>query len=349
MGTKVHEKIVRNILKSVRSNHVIRQVNIVSLEELYRFPMSYEELGKILFLKDIFFRSWYERSPFIKIISLLPVLFQIAILSIGSKYFLFFVDTGILERSAIGLLNCMGCKTLVLQDAMKRYSKIEDKKSITHFGRAKAGRYLLTGVKYLSMVPPGSGIVVGSPIYECVAKTSPLGRKILIVNQCFAHYREISFYEEYRFIAKVARKAAVFGPVEIRLHPHNDFIRYQQLGSELIEISQEKPLLQSLNEAAIVLAVNSTVILEALALGRPVVILRWHPSPFTLPIKEGVNYCDSIDEMSSLLNDWMGRRREAIIPSMALVQKEIDSHIAFSGEASIREICNGISEYMQLR
>ena len=166
------------------------------------------------------------------------------------------------------------------------------------------------GERYREMVMPGRAVeIVGSPIYDNRILPLPLGQNILVVNQCFAKYGEVSNDVEYNFIAQVLKDAVRYGPVELRLHPHNDLKRYQTLTSPLIKVTQKQSLRQSLIDAGIVLLVNSTVILEALALGRPVLTLAWHPSPYEQPVGDVVKCCKNQRQMCWELENWKNTRQ----------------------------------------
>ena len=274
IGTGIQEKICCQIIPDFYDSKVIGTPVVLSLERFYRLGLSHEGMKNIRVLKDNFSKPWYDRNLPQKILSLIPYLYQLLLLSFKINYFLFFVDTGILERSAIYFLRLIRCKTVVLQDAMKRKPRFSSPKSLTWFGSGGADLYLLIGERYKSMVRHNRPTeIVGSPIYKNNITPLPFGENILIINQCFAKYGEVNPEIEYEFIFEVVREAVQFGPIELRLHPHNDFQRYQALDSFNIKITQKQSVIESLMNAGIVLCINSTVILEALILGRPVVTL----------------------------------------------------------------------------
>jgi hypothetical protein len=275
---------------------------------------------------------------------LIPFIAQIYKLSRKYKNFVFFVDTGVLERTAIKVLNFLGRRTIVVQDALKRIPKSKNTKSLTWFGGANASCYLLTGSRYASMVTNNKYKIVGSPIYENTIKNVSLGTKILVINQCFARYGEMSTIDELSFMEKVVKKVVSFGPVELRLHPHNDIFAYKHLEQYGIEISKNKSLSSSIKEAGVVIGVNSTALLEAMTMMRPVIIMDWHPSPFENPIKLGIIRCRNISDMCSVLENWkkVGRLTSS---SEYKIKKEILSHIAYSGQESVDRIIGTLSKY----
>jgi hypothetical protein len=296
-------------------------------------------------LKDFGMKPWYERSRKLKLISLIPYVWQIVWLSRQFKYFVFFADTGILERTAIGILNRLGCRTIVLQDAMKRKPVFGKPRSLTWFGGGGAHLYLIMGERYLSMLSGKRSEVVGSPIYQNKVTPLPLGKNILLVNQCFARYGESTEIEEFEFIKEVVQAAEKYGPIELRLHPHNNATRYYDLKSSKIQVTQQGPVKKSIENAGIVLAINSTVILEALTSGRPVLTLDWHPSPFEQPIRQGITRCASLNDMSNVLQDWNKTKRDAMVPPVEILQKEVESFIAYTGQASKLRIAAAMERF----
>ncbi len=259
---------------------------------------------------------------------------------------MFFVDTGVLERSAIFFLQALGCKVAVLQDALKRRPKFGSQRSLTWFGAGGADLYLLMGERYRSMVRSGRAVeIVGSPIYNNRIESLPLGKNILVVNQCFAKYGEVSPDIEYNFIARVLEDAVCYGPVELRLHPHNELKRYRNLASPHISVTHKRPLRKSLIDAGIVLSINSTVILEALALGRPVLTLAWHPSPFDQPVNEVVTCCKDQKQMCAALERWRNNPQPAKAEPDKL-QSIKGSFIAYDGDESKKRIIAALESFI---
>ena len=182
--------------------------------------------------------------------------------------------------------------------------------------------------------------IVGSPIYENRLKKVPPGNKILVINQCFARYGEMKISDELAFMEEIVNTASTYGPVELRLHPHNDPVVYKHLQTDGIDVTQKKPLIHSLEAAGIVIGVNSTVLLEAMTMMRPMIVLEWHPSPFFNPIEAGMIRCRTISEMCDALEKW--KKGERLISNLEL-KKEIDYHIAYTGRDSICRIIKKLS------
>ena len=341
VGTKIQEKISRSIIPALQKSPLITQVSAISLNSYYQFGISLEGIGLSKELWRFPLPPWYDRSKGLKLISLAPFLLQVAALSKQYMNFLFFVDTGLLERAAIKLLNLLGCRTIVLQDAMKRKPKNAKPGALTWFGSGKASQYLIMGPRYISMVENQSFFTVGSPVFANTVESISAGKKILVVNQCFARYRETTEEEEFNFVCDVVHSASGYGQVELRLHPHNRRALYEPLCSNGVELSKEKPLIQSLHDAGIVLAVNSTVILEAAVLKRPVLVLDWHPSPYELPVQDIVTRCSDLDEMTSMLARWC-KGDKTLVPGSDLVRAEVQRLIAYSGKESQLRITRAI-------
>ena len=341
VGTKIQEKISRSIIPALQMSPEIAQVSIISLNSYYQFGISLEGIRSSKEMWRLPLPPWYGRSKGLKLISLAPFLLQVAALSKQYMNFLFFVDTGLLERGAIKLLNLLGCRTIVLQDAMKRKPRLGKPGALTWFGGGNASQYLIMGQRYISMIENQSFLIVGSPVFANTVESISPGKKILVVNQCFARYRETTEEEEFNFVRDVVDLASDYGQVELRLHPHNRRALYEPLCKNGVELSKEKPLSQSLQDAGIVLAVNSTVILEAAVLGRPVLVLDWHPSPYELPVQDIDTRCSDLDEMTSMLARWC-EGDKTIIPGSDLVQAEIQRLIAYSGKESQLRITRAI-------
>ena len=344
IGTALQQKIFRALQQEIEKNTFLCQPLAVLLEDYYKLGLNLDSYNSKIKLKCLIVKPWYNQSPILKLISLLPFIFQVCYLSRKYQTFVFFVDTGILERTAIKVLNGLGRRTIVIQDALKRIPKNKKKKALTWFGSGNASYYFVTGSRYASMITNKRVQIIGSPIYDNAVKTASLGEKILIINQCFARYGEMTLRDELEFMAQVVKKAAFYGPVELRLHPHNDLLVYKHLESNDIEVSQSKPLFHSLKEAGVVMGVNSTVLLEAMILKRPVIILDWHPSPFENPITVGVIRCKNISDMCGELKKW--KNKEQVTKNSELERKmEIRSHIAYSGKESIDKIIGALSRY----
>jgi hypothetical protein len=187
--------------------------------------------------------------------------------------------------------------------------------------------------------------VVGSPVYENKVRVLPPGEKILLVNQCFSNYGEATWKEEYEFVRQVIKAASDFSTVELRLHPHNDLSVYRRLRSQAVNVTLDRPLHKSLEDAGIVLAVNSTVILEAMLMGRPVLTLDWHPSPFEQPVRAGVTRCRDIHEMRDALKLWKNNGYRS--PDLTeTVQREILAFNAYTGEEAITRIVRALGSFI---
>jgi hypothetical protein len=347
IGTSIQERIALEMAPALFNSPHISALKFISLQNYYRLGLKTGRLSFALTLKDMVTTPWYDRSPALKFCSLLPFIYQLGLLSRRTKYFLCFVDTGILERVAIKTLKGLGCRMIVLQDALKRRPKHGTPKSLTWFGGGEAHLYLLMGQRYLSMTGNNRAIVVGSPVYDNQVNPQPPGGKILFVNQCFARYGEMSEHDELSFVRQVVKTASPYGRIELRLHPHNNQKMYGQFRSEQVEVSMEKPLIQSLKEAGIVLCVNSTVMLEALAFGRPVITLDWHPSPFEQPVRNVVTHCRNLNELGEILSCWRNNPPKNLSPPIGDVRKEIESFIACTGQESKSRIVAAIEQFMR--
>lgn len=346
IGTGIQEKICRKILPALNDSLLIKSPTVVSLDRLYRFGLYHGDFKPLILIKDIVSKPWYERSRTLKLFSLIFYVWQIFYLSLKIKHFVFFVDTGVLERSAIFILRKLRCKVAILQDATKREPRFGSKRSLTWFGGGGADLYLLLGERYESMIQGDRATrIVGSPIYYNRISPLPPGENILVINQCFAKYGEVGPDTEFEFIAKVVQEAVQYGPVELRLHPHNDLKRYQILTSYNIKITQKQSLGQSLCDAGIVLCINSTVILEALAVGRTVLILDWHPSPFKQPVDDGVILCEDQAAMCAALEKWKSEPHNLVVSSDRS-QSIIKSFISFEGRESTRRIAAALESFV---
>lgn len=348
VGTKLQKRILESLYPELLKKLYPSTPIIVSLDSYYQFGLNLNEFENVENLAGLFKKPWYNRSPILKLLSLFLISWQILKLSYRYSHFLFFVDTGLIERTALILLNLLNRRTAVLQDAMKRPPRQGGKRSLTWFGGGKADLYMLTGERYVPMIRGGRSKikVVGSPIYSNEFVHLPPGKKILVFNQCFACYGETSEDVEYNFMRQVVEKASIYGLVELRLHPHNDPHLYKRLASDKIDVTYKKSLSSSLQEAGIVLAINSSAILESLASGRPVLAMDWHPSPFRHLIKMGITRCANIDQMVTHLEKW---KRGAFLTNdmEKLISQELTAHIAYSGPEAINRITEVIFTFMQ--
>lgn len=318
---------------------------ILSLEKYYQFGSDLHLLGKVILLKDIIDKPWYDRSSFLKLLSLPVFIWQFFLLSRKFSFFLFFVDTGVLERTAIKALKFLGRRTIVLQDGIKRKPAYEAPGALTWFGGAGADLYLVMGKHYLEMTGKKNTEIVGSPIYNNKVKSAIYGNKILVVNQCFARYGETTKKIEFRFIKQIVKAASGYGKVELRLHPHNNPEQYIKLQSSGVDVSWNRPLKQSLDNAGIVIAINSTVIMEALIRHLPVIVLQWHPSPFLQPFNTGIIKCKNISEMRMALESWVKSKVSSPDP-VETIQKEMESFVACTGHESVVLIVQMLDKFI---
>jgi hypothetical protein len=346
VGTSLQERIALEIISDLNHLPQFKIPTIISLNNYYKLDLRIDKLSVTHTFRDVITKPWYDRSLGLKLCELIPFIWQLIFISRRFKYFLFFVDTGILERVAIKILKQMGCRILVLQDGLKRKPKYRRQGSLTWFGGGGAHLYLLMGRKYLSMVKNGPVDIVGSPIYDNHVRPLPRGKKILFINQCFAKYGEMSEDDEFSFVSQIVKTASVYGPLELRLHPHNNPRRYLHLKSPQVEVSMQKPLSQSLENAGIVLTVNSTVILEALVMGRPVITLDWHPSPFEQPVRKVVTHCENENELRKLLSLWKGDKKNALFHPIEDAQQEVESFVAFSSHESSSRIIKSVEKFI---
>ena len=318
---------------------------ILSLENYYQFDSNLHELGKVILLKDIIDKPWYDRSSFLKLLSLPGFIWQFFLFSQKFSFFLFFVDTGVLERTAIKVLKFLGGHTIILQDGVKRKPAHEPPGALTWFGGAGADLYLIMGKHYLEMTGKKNTEIVGSPIYNNKVRAATHGNKILIVNQCFARYGETTKKIEFQFIKQIVKAASDYGKVELRLHPHNNPEQYIKLQSSGVDVSWKRPLKKSLDNAGIVIVINSTVIMEALIRNLPVVILQWHPSPFLQPFNTGIIKCKNISEMHTALKSWA--QGKSLCPEpVEIIQKDIQSFVAFTGHESVALIVKTLEKFI---
>ena len=351
IGTNLQKRIVSEIYTDLQKKLYPNLPVIVSLDSFYQFGVTLNEFAEVIKLKSLFNKPWYNRGVFLKLISLPGFVWNFVRLSRNYTHFVFFVDTGLLERSAITILNQLGCYTIVLQDAMKMPHRFASKRSLIWFGGGNADLYLLLGERCLSMVQSGETRIVGSPIYSNLYdrkyKKLPRGKKVLIFNQCFACYGIVSEDVEYTFMKQVVEVALQFGAVELRLHPHNSPERYENLISENVEVSYKKSMSLSLEGAGILLAVNSSAILEAIAVGIPVITMDWHPSPIKHQIEAGIIHCESIEELKGKLDEWKKEGCSFGYITEEDIRRELHAQIAFSGSESVDRITDYIAEFMQ--
>ena len=346
IGTYLQKRIALTFYDKLATKLNHHKPIILSLDSFYQFGVKVNEFSDFIILKNLFRKPWYNRGFILKLLSLPDFTRQIICLTRRHKYFIFFVDTGILERTAITILNLFGCQTLILQDAMKRPHRFANKRSLVWFGGSRADLYLLLGKRYLPMIRSGKTKIVGSPIYNNMFTPLPLGNKILILNQCFACYGEISESLEYNFIHQLIELVSEVGPVELRLHPHNNPELYESLANKNIEVSYKKPMHSSLSEAGIVLAINSSAILEAMAAGRLVFTMDWHPSPFHHTVKNGIIPCKSLEDLRDKLKKW---KDVITLPSKLSdnICHELHAQIAYTGEEAVTMITDAIVEVIK--
>ena len=353
VGTQLQSKIIDALYPHLFKLKDINKISILSLNNYYKFNVNPNcNLFDLIIARSIINQtSWYESSKIIKFLKLIPFLFSILLIGFKNKYFLFFVDTGILERSAIKILQKIGCKTIVLQDGLKRKPLNKSISSLQCFGSGKADLYLITGTRYRYMISGSSYKIVGSPVYQNKLFTpmeynkAKRRKRILILNQCFAKYNEISENDEVLFVKEVIQMVSSLGDIELRLHPHNDPVLYDNMQSDNVKISwKNESLGASLKKADLVLAINSTTILEALSLGKIVMTLGWHKSPFEQPVRKGVFHCETRQEFKRIIYKW--ENGSLVIPwKDSDVQKELLDFIQFSGEESTENILKNLNSF----
>jgi hypothetical protein len=340
IGTALQKRLFLEIQEEMLKDASASPPLVILLEDYYQFKIDLDGYPNQLRLRNPIAMPWYDQHPLLKLFSLVPYIFQLYWLSRKCDKFVFFVDTGVLERTAIKVFNKLECRTIVIQDALKRIPKNARKKALTWFGSADASLYLLTGRRYVPMITNRKFAIVGSPIYKNNLQRVPPGKKILIINQCFARYGEMKINDELAFMEDIVKTASNYGQVELRLHPHNDPMLYKHIESDDIDVTQKKPLVHSLEEAGIVIGVNSTVLLEAMTMMRPMIVLEWHPSPYFNPIAAGTVRCRTISEMCAALERWKNGERMVNISEL---KKEIDSHITYTGRDAIHRIISKLS------
>ena len=140
--------------------------------------------------------------------------------------------------------------------------------------------------------------ITGQPRYDNWqkhrAKSSPIntGKPIIVfASQPFALYQECSKEEEDSFLVNLAKTMAQIEGLDfwIKLHPRDskDYIHnlFSSAGIKDITLVNDKDIYEVLNQADLLLAVNSTVISEAIFLGIPVIIIDFPCSPWSEPEK----------------------------------------------------------------
>ena len=349
VGTNLQKRILSGIFKKLQKKLFPNETVIISLDDFFQFGMTLDEFEEVIKLRSLFKKPWYDRGVFLKLISLPGFVFNFIRMSKDFTHFIFFVDTGVLERSAIKTLKTFGCHTIVLQDAMKMPPRFAGKRSLLWFGAGNADLYLLIGERCRHMVQQGETRIVGSPLYSNNYEKLPRGKNILIFNQCFARYGEVSEEFEYLFMKQVVDVASRFGKVELRLHPHNSPERYKDLISTKVEVSYKKQMSRSLESAGILLAVNSSAIMEAIAVGLPVITLDWYPSPFKHQIEAGIIPCESIDVLSGKLFEWQNEGCNFGSFTEEEICRELRAQIAFSRDESVNMIVNEVYTFIQQR
>ncbi|MFO7559258.1 MAG: hypothetical protein R6X10_10550 [Desulfobacterales bacterium] len=346
VGTALQERITRSILPGFNETSRIGSPTIISLENFYQFRIDLTGYTRVIRMKSPISRPWYDRRPILKIVSLPHYLWRIFLLSRKFRYFIFYTDTGILDRSAIVLLKLIGRHSIVVQEALKLPLLSGNKRALLWFGSGNADHYLLIGDRYIPLIQKGNVIVTGSPVLNGNVKPLPPGNRILVVNQTPARYGYITEDMEFSLIQEVVDRASQYGDVELRLHPHNNAARYEKLNSPVVEVSVNKPLFDSISESGIVLCIRSTVILEAISYGRPVLVLDWFPSNYQNTIRKGTTSCKSIDEMCDALKVWK-ENHTVPMTSMEEIQRELKSFVAYSGEDSVKRITKAIESIIK--
>ncbi len=344
VGTDVQRRIAEKLQPRLSGSRYGDPPAIVSLADYYRFGLRGDELRNVITVPNRLARPWYGWRPWQKPVPLAMFLADFLVLTRRYEGFLFLVDTGVLERSAIRMLRFLRRRTIVLQDALKRKPRDARPGSLRWFGGGGADLYLLMGERFRDMVMGGRVAIVGSPLYSTQPVARSEGNKILVVNQCFARYRETSLEVEVEFVREVVQVARAFGDVEVRLHPHNDPQAYEFLVEDGIEVTRDRELTSSLAEAGIVLAINSTVAMEALAAGSVVVLLTWHPSPYDCPVRRGAISCRDLEELAELLQTW-SRGELGASASPAEVASELTALIGFEGDASLDRIAEELDRF----
>jgi hypothetical protein len=348
VGTALQERITRSILPGFNETSRIGNPTVISLENFYQFGIDLTDYDHVVRMKSLISKPWYDRSPALKVLSLPHYLWQIFLLSGKFRYFVFYTDTGILDRSAIVLLKFLGRCSIVVQEGLKLPLLSGNKRALLWFGSGNADHYLLIGDRYIPLIQKGNIIVTGSPVLNKNVKSLPLGNNILVINQTPARYGYITEDMEFSLIQKVVDRASRYGRVELRLHPHNNAVRYEKLNSQDVEVTVNKPMIDSLSEAGIVLCIRSTVILQSLAAGRPVLILDWFPSNYQNIFKAGTTSCKNLDEMNSALKLWRDNK-SALMDPIEDIQRELHSFVAYSGQDSAKRINKEIENIMKKR
>ena len=131
IGTALQMRIFRELQEEMLKDTSTSRPLAILLEDYYRFGISLKGYKNQLKLYNPIAMPWYDQQPILKLFSLVPYIFQIYWLSRKCKKFVFFVDTGVLERSAIKVFNILGCRTIVIQDALKRIPKNANKNALT--------------------------------------------------------------------------------------------------------------------------------------------------------------------------------------------------------------------------
>ena len=194
-------------------------------------------------------------------------------------------DWGPIEQTCIRTAEQYGTQTIFLQDGMHQAFPLDPQDRI-HSPRLSDGGCDLSLVWTAETIEQlaargiyGDLRVTGNPRYDrlfnLVRKKSENGYTVLLATQCFARYgqttpaQEVSMYE--RILRQLLERKDV--RVLIKLHPQTNIEQsYHKLAEgfgERVAIVENEDSLETLEQVDAVVAISSTVYLEALSAGIP--------------------------------------------------------------------------------
>ena len=167
-------------------------------------------------------------------------------------------------------------------------------------------------------VLPEKIVVTGSPRFDrwfalardrtSIQHNDKSKRRLLYAAWLLSHWKVGSYAEDCRVIASLEALARHEPDWEIvvRPHPSEKIESYQHifesLGVKHLKLDQKSSLLSALSDCALIMTYGSTVAIEGMILGKPVLCLPMDPVQAPLYVREGaVVAVDSLDD----LGDWI--------------------------------------------